>query len=132
MIIPFGDYWFFYFGIVDDNIVVLPTKQTISVYNDDHVVVNDASMWWIYEKIDGEEWKLVETKKGNVLVDKTDVYACEIENRIRAEHNLPLRTHYTYSKSNIVLKPLEKSKIYYAVPTGPYTIFSPVPNFSRY
>lgn len=62
MIIPFGDYWFFYFGIVDDNIVVLPTKQAISMYNDDHVVVNDASVWWIYEKIDGEEWKLVETK----------------------------------------------------------------------
>lgn len=36
----------------------------------------------------------IETKDRNALVDKTDVYACKIENRIRVEYNLPLRTHY--------------------------------------
>ena len=33
-------------------------------------------------------------KFNNKDVDKTEIYASQIENKLRAEHNIPLRTHY--------------------------------------
>ncbi len=33
-----------------------------------------------------------------IIHDRTDIFACHIENMIRAEHSLPLRTHYGLSK----------------------------------
>ncbi len=31
---------------------------------------------------------------GKRVVDRTDIFACHVENMIRAEHGIPLRTHY--------------------------------------
>ena len=30
------------------------------------------------------------------MIDRTEIYACQVENMLRFEHGIALRTHYTY------------------------------------
>ena len=55
--------------------------------------------------------------------DRNEMYACYIENVIRAEHNIGPRTHYTYIKNENKFYPYEKSRLYYDGAINNYRLF---------
>ena len=58
-----------------------------------------------------EQWDL--TADGSEIslgqVDKSELYATHVENKIRAEQNAPLRTHYGYKKGVAYGRIIDKS-----------------------
>ena len=52
-----------------------------------------------YGKYDESTWFLTINK----VIDRTEIYACQIENMIRFEHNISLRTHYAYSEDSVIV-----------------------------
>ena len=59
-----------------------------------------------YGKFDESTWFLTKDK----VIDRTEIYACQIENMLRKEHNISLRTHYYYFEDNGIV-PLDASAI---------------------
>ena len=51
-----------------------------------------------YGKYDESTWFYYLDK----MIDRTEIYACQVENMLRFEHNIPLRTHYAHSGVNVV------------------------------
>ena len=60
-----------------------------------------------YGKFDESTWFLTKDK----VIDRTEIYACQIENMLRKEHNISLRTHYYYYFEDNGIVPLDASAI---------------------
>ena len=60
-------------------------------------------------------------------VEYNELKACHVENMIRAEHNIPLRTHYSRTQFD---NPVEKSRVMIAPQFQP--IFRQDPKFSKF
>ena len=60
-------------------------------------------------------------------VEYNELKACHVENMIRAEHNIPLRTHYSRTQFD---NPVEKSRVMIALNFSLY--FGKTPNFLNF
>jgi RHS repeat-associated protein len=66
-------------------------------------------------------WHIVSIpKKGDIAIRNAEKYATHIENQIRAEHNIPLRTHYYHEQPSgigyppsSIINPKDNSSLFY-------------------
>lgn len=70
-----------------------------------HEMAHIQDIW--SKTIDRSPWLTV----GNTVIPNSEKYATHIENQLRAEHKIPLRTHYGINISTGVRKGLENSRI---------------------
>ena len=81
-----------YFGIGNDY-----TRERPSYVGLAHEMAHIQDLW--QGTMDNSVWIVTES---GYKVTKSEIYSCTIENKIRAEHNVPLRTHYVVYKGDIV------------------------------
>lgn len=48
-------------------------------------------------------WRIIFGQGKNIVVNRDEIFASHWENKIRAENNLPLRTHYLNETGNVTL-----------------------------
>ena len=61
------------------------------------------------------------------MIDRTEIYACQVENMLRFDHNIPLRTHYAHSGVNVIA-PVDFS----AIPIYNSIYYRPKPYYPIY
>ena len=60
---------------------------------------------------DSSPWVTVATAAGSVTIPNSEKYATHIENQLRSENNIPLRTHYGIDQSTGIRVGLESTRI---------------------
>ena len=81
-----------YFGIGNDY-----TRERPAYVGLGHEMAHVQDSWM--GKVDDSIWYIANE---NTIVPKSEIYACSIENKIRAEHKIPMRTHFSYYKNETV------------------------------
>ena len=55
--------------------------------------------------MDLSRWYTIESEGSRIDVPKAEIFSTHYENRIRAEHNVPLRTHYSFDSYDGIIRP---------------------------